>query len=247
MVPGPRRQHLLHRSRRLSAKPGGRQDVCLDRNRSVRRRPRELRGRHHRTDIDRCHTSSHARRSNALACQAKQACMARLCFPPARQQMRCIPMPRASNVSLCYYSSVSKYPANDTKFQLVRDLNLPVGQYAITSSGPLGVREIREIGDIDLVVDDDLWNELSSSYPITQEQGVTKIRISHDIEVLGEGSLYNPRETGPPSVAEQIAQADIINGLPFVSLRHVLYFKRRMKRAKDERDVAALERLLDEH
>jgi hypothetical protein len=48
----------------------------------------------------------------------------------------------------------------------VRDLDLPVGQYAITSSGPIGVREIREIGDIDLVVDDDLWNELASAYPI---------------------------------------------------------------------------------
>jgi hypothetical protein len=66
---------------------------------------------------------------------------------------------------------VSKYPANDTKFQLIRDLDLPVGQYAITSSGPIGVREIREIGDIDLVVDDDLWNELATAYPIIQEQG----------------------------------------------------------------------------
>ena len=121
---------------------------------------------------------------------------------------------------------MSKYPANDTKFQRVRDLNLPVGQYAITSSGPIGVREIREIGDIDLVVDDDLWNELAFAYPIIQEQGVTKIRISPDIEVLGECSFYAPREAGQPSVAEQIAQADIIDDLPFVSLRHVLYFKR---------------------
>jgi hypothetical protein len=73
-------------------------------------------------------------------------------------------------------SGVSRYPANDAKFQLVRDLNLPLGHYAITSSGPMGVREIREIGDIDLVVDDDLWNSLRAAYPVTQEQGVTKIR-----------------------------------------------------------------------
>jgi hypothetical protein len=56
-----------------------------------------------------------------------------------------------------------------------------------------------------------------------------------------------PRETGQPSVADQIAQADIIDDLPFVSLRHVLYFKRKMKREKDKRDIAALERLLDQH
>jgi hypothetical protein len=148
---------------------------------------------------------------------------------------------------LRYDSSVSKYPANDTKFQLVRELNLPLGQYAITSSGPLGVREIREIGDIDLVVDDDLWNELASAYPIVQEQGVTRIRISQDIEVLGEDSFSEPGEMGQPSVADQIAQADIIDGLPFVSLRHVLYFKRKMKREKGERAIAVLERLLDQH
>jgi hypothetical protein len=139
---------------------------------------------------------------------------------------------------------VSKYPANDAKFRLVRDLNLPQGQYAITSSGPMGVREIREIGDIDLVVDDDLWNELSSAYPITKEQGITKIRISRDIEAFAEGSFPETRETDQPSVAEQIAQADIIDGLPFVSLRHVLYFKRTMGREKDVQDVAALERFL---
>ena len=96
------------------------------------------------------------------------------------------------------------------------------------------------------MVNDDLWNELASSYPIIEEQGVTKIRISQDIEVLSEDS-FGPKETDQPSVAEQIAQADIIGGLPFVGLRHVLYFKRKMKRAKDERDIAALERLLDQH
>jgi hypothetical protein len=84
------------------------------------------------------------------------------------------------------------------------------------------------------------------AYPITEEQGVIKIRISRDIEVLAEGSFYGSRETAQPSVAEQIAQADIIDGLPFVSLHHVLYFKREMKRPKDERDIAALERLLDQ-
>ena len=74
-----------------------------------------------------------------------------------------------------------------------------------------------------------------------------KSRISQDIEILGEGSFYGSRGTAQPSVAEQIAQADIIDGLPFVSLRHVLYFKREMKRPKDEQDIAALERLLDQH
>jgi hypothetical protein len=141
---------------------------------------------------------------------------------------------------------VSKYPENDAKFQLVRDLNLPLGRYAITSSGPLGVREIREIGDVDLIVDDDLWNELAGVYPATEKHGAMVIRVSPDIEVIGTDSSDEPGEAGQPSVAEQIARADIIDGLPFVSLRHVLYFKRQMNREKDQRDIAELERLLDQ-
>ena len=74
--------------------------------------------------------------------------------------------------------------------------------------------------------------------------GVMKIRISQDVEALSEGSFPEPAEAGQPSVAEQIAQADIIDGLPFVSLRDVLYSKRLMRREKDEPDIAALERLL---
>jgi hypothetical protein len=186
-----------------------------------------------------------------LACRGKQACMAKIVVSadrtvdaPADAVYRYV---TDFEGLLCYDLRVSKYPANDMKFRLVRDLNLPLGRYAITSSGPIGVREIREIGDIDLVVDDDLWNELATAYPIIQEQGVTKIRLSQDIEVLGEGSFSEPRETGQPSVVDQIAQADIIDGLPFVSLRHVLYFKRKMKREKDERDITALELLLDQH
>ena len=109
------------------------------------------------------------------------------------------------------------------------------------------MREIREIGDIDLIVDGELWNELAAVYPATQKDGVTVIRVSPDIEVIGIGLFGEPEEPGQPSVAEQIAQADIIDGLPFVSLRHVLYFKRQMNREKDQRDIAVLERLLDKH
>ena len=56
---------------------------------------------------------------------------------------------------------MSKFPANDAKFAEVRALKLPLDQYAITSSGPLGIRGVRQIGDIDLVLSDGLWSELA--------------------------------------------------------------------------------------
>mgnify|MGYP001574861041 CR=1 FL=1 len=47
-----------------------------------------------------------------------------------------------------------------------------------------------------------------------------------------------------PVPDEQIDQADIIDNLPFVNLKHILYFKKLMNRPKDQPDILALERIL---
>lgn len=41
---------------------------------------------------------------------------------------------------------------NQQKFLLVKQLKLPIDQYAITGSGALGIRNLREIGDVDIIV-----------------------------------------------------------------------------------------------
>lgn len=130
---------------------------------------------------------------------------------------------------------------NEELFDQLRKLELPVGHYAITASGPLGIRGIRQIGDIDLVVDDELWHTLSKKYPVI-EGDFTKIKISNDIEVLGTGSLFDP-VTGP-TISDQIREAEIIDGLPFVNLNHILYFKKLMNRPKDQDDIIAIEKIL---
>ena len=138
---------------------------------------------------------------------------------------------------------MSIFPLNDDKFTQVRALDLPIGHYAITASGPLGVREIRQIGDIDLIVDDALWNKLEQKYGQIIEEGIKKIRIGDDIEVLGEGSFLTHFE-GTSSVLAQIDEAEILNGLPFIKLERLLYFKREMNRPKDQADIRAIEELL---
>ena len=42
-------------------------------------------------------------------------------------------------------------------------------------------------------------------------------------------------------MAEIIAQAEIIEGLPFESLEHVIYFKGKAKRDKDLKDIFLIE------
>lgn len=132
---------------------------------------------------------------------------------------------------------------NRQKFAAVKKLGLPIGQYAITGSGALGIRNLREIGDIDIIVLDELWNALAAKYDVTEEIGVKKIVFPDGvIEALGESALYTEKNNpNTPTIADRIANAEIIEGLPFESIEHVLYYKRKMGREKDMRDVQIIE------
>jgi hypothetical protein len=137
---------------------------------------------------------------------------------------------------------------NEEKFNAIRELNLPLGQYAIVSSGPLGIRNLREIGDIDIIVSETLWQSIAARYGIIDKDGVIKVDFPGDIiEAFHEGSFYTkPKNPNAPTIAERIDQAEIIDGLPFETLEHVLYYKRKMNREKDIKDITLIENWLRE-
>lgn len=155
--------------------------------------------------------------------------------------------------ALCAYSSKQCYKQahgqeviaqkNKKKFDAVRSLDLPLGQYAIISSGPMGIRNIREIGDIDIIVTDELWNVLSKKYSVVEKDKVSKISFPDGIvEAFCQTSFSQTfQDETIPKVADRIAEAEIIDGLPFDQIRHVLYFKRMMAREKDLKDILLIE------
>ncbi len=127
---------------------------------------------------------------------------------------------------------------NKQKFSKLKSFHLPIGQYAIISSGPLGTRNLREIGDIDIIVTTELWNTLAQSYGVVEKDGVKKITFPGGlIEAFYEGSFNVSEDTDAPTVVERIATAEIIDGLPFELLEYVLYYKRKMGREKDLKDI----------
>jgi len=132
---------------------------------------------------------------------------------------------------------------NHHRFAALKKLNLPIGQYVVIGSGPLGIRNLREIGDIDIVVGPELQKILAAKYGVTDDGQVKKIVFPEDdIEAFWEGSFYTQQNDDcAPTMAEIIAQAEIIDGLPFESLEHVLYFKRKIKRDKDLKDILLIE------
>ncbi len=138
---------------------------------------------------------------------------------------------------------MSKFASNDEKFNQLRRLKLPIGHYAISYSGPLGIREIRQISDIDLIVDDELWCQLLTSHKIEFENGMSKIYLSEDIEAFSDDSFLSIN-SDCPTARTQINGADMIDGLPFVSLEHTRIFKNILGRDKDKRDIESIDRLL---
>ena len=115
------------------------------------------------------------------------------------------------------------------------DINeLPKDQFAIYGSGPLDVRGIRKARDIDLIVTEKLFKELSKKYPV-KKSTFAKVKIVVDnIEIFKEWQ-YNQ------DVNKLIKEADIINGIRYVQLKDVLDWKKARALPKDLRDVKLIE------
>ena len=125
---------------------------------------------------------------------------------------------------------------NRHKFDAIKALNLPLGQYAIASSGALGIRNLRIINDIDIIVTQELWDTLAKQHGITTENGFNRIVFPDGIvEAISNSSLY--QDENAPSITTRIENADIIDGLPFETLKDVIHFKQKMGREKDLSDI----------
>lgn len=119
-------------------------------------------------------------------------------------------------------------------------LDIPKDQYAITSSGPLAIRGIREAHDLDVIVTEDVWEQLAKHHT-PQKKRIETMQIGN-IEILGEGSLFTKGSIA--SVAEQIETADVISGHRFVNLQLIRKFKTRLGREKDLRDITLIDNYL---
>lgn len=114
-------------------------------------------------------------------------------------------------------------------------LNLPQDSFAIFGSGPIAVRGLRDAKDLDIVVRKDVWDELAKKYP-KNEKG-TGLQIGN-IEAFDQ---WSPWFDDPNML---IDTAEIIDGLPFVRLEHVVAWKKAMGREKDIKDLELIKNFL---
>jgi hypothetical protein len=108
------------------------------------------------------------------------------------------------------------------------------GEYAIFGSGPLAVRGWRENDDIDLAMTESVWHKLAQTYPPLS-----------DIEIkIGHISAFRHWRPWFEDSRELIGTAEIIDGLPFVTLANVKKWKAAMGREKDLADIAIIDQRL---
>lgn len=155
--------------------------------------------------------------------------------------------PQEVEVYVAVQKNTNFAKSNESKFAAIKALSLPIDQYAITGSGALGIRNLKAIGDIDIIVTPELWNILAKKYGVIDENNIKKIAFADGIvEALGEQSFYTEKKDRDAfSINERIASAEVIEGLPFESLEHVLYYKHKMSREKDRQDIEIIEALIN--
>lgn len=116
----------------------------------------------------------------------------------------------------------------------VKKLKLPPDQYAVFGSGPLAIRGLRENEDIDVLVKPELWEELAKKHKPLKECLI----------VIGNIDILKHWKPWLTDVNKLIDAADIIDGIRFVKLEHVLEWKKKRGKEKDKKDIELIEEYL---
>jgi hypothetical protein len=124
----------------------------------------------------------------------------------------------------------------------VKKLQLPVGKYSVVGGSALAARGIREAGDIDLIVTEDLYEKLKADGWEEKEKKPDHYHLyKGNVEVAKSFAHIERCKLQPENV---IGGSEIINGVPFMSLNDLLELKRAMAREKDLRDIRLIENYL---
>lgn len=122
-------------------------------------------------------------------------------------------------------------------FDLLREMSLPPGDYAVFGSGPMLVRGvIDEVSDLDILCRRSAWDRAVELGELVEiEEGVTIVSSHDGALTFGRSWAY-----GEFDIDELIDTAEVIDGLPFVAMEHVIAFKRAAGRPKDLAHLALL-------
>ena len=116
-------------------------------------------------------------------------------------------------------------------FDYLRQLDLPRHDYAIFGSGPLIVRGwVRGTNDIDVICRNVAWAAACRGGVVNYDERYDVSLASHRSGRITFGTSWG---IGNFDVDELIDTAEIIDGLPFVRVEHVIAYKQIRSSPKD--------------
>ncbi len=116
-------------------------------------------------------------------------------------------------------------------------LGLNPDECMLTGGAVMAVHGLRDCKDLDVFITNSLWEKLKQEYPegVKTFPGYDSLFIN-DIEFLS-----NFREENPWTVEQQFQEADVINGRKYQTLEKIKFFKKRVGREKDLKDIELIE------
>jgi hypothetical protein len=127
-------------------------------------------------------------------------------------------------------------------FRLLDKLALPPSDYVVSGSGPLLAHGLKaNIHDLDLLARGKAWRIAAAEgdiIPANSGYGRRIVLFDGDLEV------FDHWVGGLTDLDAMIDSAELIEGVPFMSLADTLRWKRGLGRAKDLADIRLIERHL---
>lgn len=126
--------------------------------------------------------------------------------------------------------------------QKIGELGLPSGQYILVGGSALAAHGLRETKDLDIAVVPELFERLVSEgweLDLAYHGKWNRRRVVKDgVEIYPD--FYLEKQDRFLDVQTMIDEADIIEGIPLVSLSQLLLFKEDSGREKDLADIALI-------
>lgn len=120
----------------------------------------------------------------------------------------------------------------------IKALNLPAQNYAVFGSGPLIIRGLIPFSnDLDIICRGEAWE-------MVQKIGQVQYLEKYDVTIVSlmDGIITFGTQwgIGNPNIDDLIDSSELIAQIPFVSLKHVIRYKRLRNSLKDQSHIEAI-------
>lgn len=156
-------------------------------------------------------------------------------------------------------TSIQDSQLSDELLDILVELDLPKDEYILGGSGPLMLRNIRRVNDVDIFVTTSLWFRVYANqdgWKIYRTDPKDVVRrcdppfLYKEINGIEVNLFFGWKTRGPMSqldTASLMSRAEIVLGIPCIPLVELYHLKKAVGRDKDLEDLQLIDRWREEN